>query len=294
MLLTDKPTSTSPKHKIPAEGRQTGQWEAEGVASGYKTFASTEPYTSANRHLISQLAANGISLTGTTVLDLGSGTGSGTQLIAEVVGPTGHVLGIDQSQQMTDFATKTMAGLTNTHFIQGDVLKLDQLHLPSVQGIFAFNSITLFPSLPEVLVTLFELLPPGGVLAVNNTLIQDALDSANMGAMLAFTKRILAINKREGVTRSAAAHTPFPSSCELRSKIERVGFNILNFDLSSFALSREDMRSYAHVPGVFCDILPDSVPQEKRVSLLDEALNLLDSDASFPRRWCSIVAVKPY
>lgn len=64
---------------------------------------------------------------GMTVLDLGSGAGDVAFLVAEFVGPTGTVLGVDADPGVlrTARARAADAGLGNVEFIEGDLRTLD-------------------------------------------------------------------------------------------------------------------------------------------------------------------------
>jgi SAM-dependent methyltransferase len=58
------------------------------------------------------------------VLDLGCGTGSITAGIAEAVGPTGEVLGIDRDSKLLAMARQEHGGIANLSFEQGDATAL--------------------------------------------------------------------------------------------------------------------------------------------------------------------------
>jgi len=59
---------------------------------------------------------------GMRVIDYGSGAGDVSLLAAELVGPEGHVVGIDRDASQVEFARKraTEAGIGNVDFLQGD------------------------------------------------------------------------------------------------------------------------------------------------------------------------------
>jgi len=63
---------------------------------------------------------------GMTVLDVGCGAGDTTLLAAELVGPTGHVIGVDRSAQGLALARRRAeaAGLTNVEFREADAAEL--------------------------------------------------------------------------------------------------------------------------------------------------------------------------
>lgn len=76
-------------------------------------------------------------LTGTKVLDLGSGAGRDCYILSKLVGPEGEVVGVDMTKEQLniannhiDFHTKAF-GYTepNTRFIEGDIAKLNECDL---------------------------------------------------------------------------------------------------------------------------------------------------------------------
>jgi SAM-dependent methyltransferase len=66
------------------------------------------------------LRASGIE-PGMRVLDLGTGIGHVAMLIAELVGPEGRVVGIDNSAKLLDVATLRAAARPQVRFVEGDV-----------------------------------------------------------------------------------------------------------------------------------------------------------------------------
>ncbi|MPY56334.1 class I SAM-dependent methyltransferase [Streptomyces spongiae] len=110
------------------------------------------------------LRAAGIG-TGMRVLDLGAGAGDVSFVAAELVGPTGAVVGIDQSQDAitTARARARHHGLDNVSFVVGDIQQ------PAPGG--PFDAITArlvllyLPDPAKVLRTQAAQLRPGGVVA---------------------------------------------------------------------------------------------------------------------------------
>ena len=100
---------------------------------------------------------------GERVLDLGSGGGIDCFLAAQQVGETGHVTGLDMTQDMLELARKNQArlGLTNVEFIQGE---LENMPIPdaSVDVIISNCVVCLSPDKDAVFSESFRVLMPGG------------------------------------------------------------------------------------------------------------------------------------
>lgn len=107
---------------------------------------------------------------GGTVLEIGFGTGYCLKLIAELVGQTGRVYGIDISSGMIEIAKRKLekAGLVN----RVELCCGDAVYLPFNDNTFdvVFISFTLevfdTPEIPKVLEQIKKVLKPGGKLGV--------------------------------------------------------------------------------------------------------------------------------
>jgi ubiquinone/menaquinone biosynthesis C-methylase UbiE len=102
---------------------------------------------------------------GQRVLDVGSGVGDVALLLARLVGPTGHVLGMDiDTGALAKARTRaTLAGLTNVQFIERSVEQLSgDAPFDAVVGRLILQFL---PNLSRVMRTLVGLVRPGGVLA---------------------------------------------------------------------------------------------------------------------------------
>ncbi|WP_375001793.1 class I SAM-dependent methyltransferase [Aeromicrobium sp. CTD01-1L150] len=103
---------------------------------------------------------------GMTVLDLGSGAGNVAAIAADLVGPTGQVVGVDRDPEALENARNLTAGLDNVEFRQGDVGSLDV-----VSGEFdAVVGRAVLMHLPDPVAALrvaAERVRPGGVLCMH-------------------------------------------------------------------------------------------------------------------------------
>jgi len=109
-------------------------------------------------------------LEGCRVLDLGCGAGRDVYALAQLVGPTGHVTGIDMTKEQLAVAQKYQPyhaekfGFDNVTFIEGYIEKLDELNLePNSFDVIVSNCvINLSPDKASVLKELYKLLKVGG------------------------------------------------------------------------------------------------------------------------------------
>ena len=102
---------------------------------------------------------------GMRVLEIGSGAGDVALMLAERVGPTGHVVGVDVNAEILDTARQRAAevGLENTDFIADDARNLDfSDKFDAVVGRF----VLMYMADPvEAFTTLIAHLKPGGIAA---------------------------------------------------------------------------------------------------------------------------------
>ena len=113
-------------------------------------------------------------LDGLNVLDLGSGAGRDVFALAKLVGPDGHVTGVDMTDEQLDIARAHEAwhaekfgyAAPNTRFVKGELEKLGELDLaPNSFDLIISNCvINLCTDKPEVFRQAHRLLKPGGEL----------------------------------------------------------------------------------------------------------------------------------
>lgn len=113
-------------------------------------------------------------LNGSTVLDLGCGTGRDAYLCSALVGEQGRVIGVDMTQEQLEVARRHSAYMaeqfgyarSNVTFHQGYIedLRTADLADNSVDVVISNCVVNLSPDKPRVLSEIFRVLKPGGEL----------------------------------------------------------------------------------------------------------------------------------
>lgn len=123
LKLSAQEETTMPQ-LTPEQMIETQRQDWNRVASGWERWDQffDRNMTFLNHRLVADARLRG----GHRVLDVGSGTGYPALLSAQVVGPDGHVVGIDLAERMLAVAGRkaTKLGLSNIEFRTGDAGKL--------------------------------------------------------------------------------------------------------------------------------------------------------------------------
>jgi len=142
---------------------------------------------------------------GMRVLDVGCGTGAITAGIAEMVGTTGHVMGIDSSNHLILKGREDHAGINNLELIEGDFFK----YQPTQQFDLVVSARVLqwLNNPEEALLKLKTLIKPGGQISIldyNHTALE--WQPAPPDSMVKFYKAFLDWRANAGMDNEIAEH----------------------------------------------------------------------------------------
>jgi len=112
---------------------------------------------------------------GMRVADLGCGIGTVTRLIAEIVGPDGHAIGVDLSTAQLDLARKAAASaqLANCQFVEASAIETG-LPEASFDAVYCRLLLIHLPDPLRGLAEMKRLLKPGGLLVCEDTEVASA------------------------------------------------------------------------------------------------------------------------
>jgi SAM-dependent methyltransferase len=187
---------------------------------------------------------------GETVLDLGSGTGKICFIAAQVVGPTGRVIGIDMTDAMLEKARENArkTGLDATvEFRKGNIEALP-IEDESVDAIISNCVINLSPQKDRVYAEAFRVLRPGGRIMISDVVLERPLPEAVLDSIDAYIGCVGGASLR-GEYLETIAKAGFG---EVRVEREASFIDAISFDdppvreaIERAGISEEQARGYA-------------------------------------------------
>jgi len=101
---------------------------------------------------------------GMKVLDVGCGTGSITKDIAKIIGPTGHITGIDNTDRFILSGRESFGYATNMELLTADLFQFEPKE--KFDLIVSARTMQWLSDVPKALIKLKSLLKPGGILSI--------------------------------------------------------------------------------------------------------------------------------
>jgi ubiquinone/menaquinone biosynthesis C-methylase UbiE len=192
---------------------------------------------------------------GHTVLDVGCGPGTDTVPLADLVGPTGRVCGVDQDAAVIRMAYEAAATAAASEWVRHR--QADAAALPFDTGFFdGCRSERLFQHLPDPVPALAEMVRtarPGGWIAVLDT---DWASGSVDTVETEIERRLVRFNVDHRFHNGYAARQPY--RLFKQTGLSEVSAQVLPQSITSYALARQlwlldDMTSDALVAGAIDD-----------------------------------------
>ena len=225
-------------------------------------------------------------LDGLTVVDLGCGAGRDVYLLAQFVGPTGRVFGVDMTAEQLAIAERHRDwhaerfghAQSNVEFLQGYIERLDELPIEagSVDVIVSNCVINLSPDKPAVLRAAYDLLKPGGELyfadvyadrRVPQELVDDPVLYGECLSGALYWNDFVNMAKRAGFRdpRLVADRRLHIENADLEARIGHIGFFSATYRLFKLDALETHCEDYGQAV-----IYRGGIPHHERALELDE------------------------
>jgi ubiquinone/menaquinone biosynthesis C-methylase UbiE len=231
-------------------------------------------------------------------VDLGSGTGAVTRLLAEEVKNNGaEVIGVEPSQTAIDVAMRNLENLRDglVRFIQGSAEKLSQLVRGPVDAVFFCNAIHLVQEKELVLNEIKQTLREDGTFSFNTSFYQGAEPPESQLFYRKWMIKALRVLKSEyGIspdkTKVEARHRL--TEAEYITLLEDNGFKIRNKEVVQVEMPLSGFESISEYSLWIEGVLP-GVPLEAGAASLREGARQAFQELGLkfsPRNWLLVVA----
>jgi ubiquinone/menaquinone biosynthesis C-methylase UbiE len=202
----------------PVAGAPSLTLDNTSLALDYERISAT-PHMAAGTALVEDLAIR----PGERVLDIGCGTGLLAEHIAQIVGPAGHVLGIDPLPLRIGLAVSRARD--NLSFEQGDAYDLSRIPDRSFDAIVLNAVLHWLPEKTGPLLSFWRVLRPNGRLGISTGLKGDVPE------LVAAARAVLAEAPFDGHPRPREGITFRVQPDELRALLQTTGFQAVQLEV---------------------------------------------------------------
>ena len=242
------------------------------------------------------------SIKGQTVIDLGCGTGILTRMLAERVGVSGHVIGVDSSTDMLASARRTTSA-TNVAFIHSPAEAVDQVIHQPVDALFSSAAFWQFQREPT-LAALAKIIAGDGMLYFNLSAGFFNFKTSGLAEpsdedrpykqhdILAKWARLAheRYPNREFPPKASQPRSPAPQNLnQLTHQLDQFGFKLQTATPLRFEIPRDDEYHWLKIPQ-WTDRSLAPLSHAERTTILDEIFTDIPAATTFLARWIVISA----
>lgn len=219
--------------------------------------------------LTMELAMESDLRSGMSVCDVGCGTGTSSFVLSQLVGPNGHAIGVDFSEEMLALANKKMSdsSKSNLDFILCDANELED-NINSKLDCVLYNAcIFLIPEPQKTLQSAYRLLKDHGVVAMNYLVgIYDQL----------YEEAIPDCNLFEGASYNNKSFAPYGRAItdvqKLPEILNTIGYHNLSHGIVSIELPLTAIETFYSIPAQSAALWPKH-SYDERLSMLGSLLD---------------------
>ncbi|MDR7438451.1 MAG: methyltransferase domain-containing protein [Armatimonadota bacterium] len=230
-----------------------------------------------------------------TVVDLGCGVGTVTEMILERLDPQAGALvyAIDPSPSALEIARARIRS-SIVRFLQGTAERLSQL-VPQVDAVLFCNAIHLVQEKALVCREVLSVLRKGGVFAFNTTFFEGAYPPETIRFYTVWVLRAIRFLRRQGIELARGVKTTamrWLTPEQYAEMLTRTGFREIQMELHTHALSEQSLLDISEFDLFIEGALP-GVPLEIGSQALQEGVRQTFQElglTAVPRTWLQVIA----
>jgi ubiquinone/menaquinone biosynthesis C-methylase UbiE len=262
--------------------------EDVGRPHGYEQVSETDVYRHLNARLVDLVALPA----GATVLDLGCGTGSLSELL--VARSDATLWAADPDPSMVAAARRVLGD--RVHVVEGSAVTFgEQFDDASLDAVFLANVIHLVPDIPALITEVHRVLRPGGWLAFNTAFFEGAEDPADRPLYwrLLLDARKLAPRSPNRTAERPLAKRP-NTATSYREQLGAHHFAAISATTSTVALGPDLLKAIVSSPMFAAGAMPGVDPDDAAAALASTVTSMATArpGLSVRRTWLYMSARK--